>query len=258
MPLAVVQRGHVGRTSGATGAAGEQEFNIAASERAKEHLNRVGWTVRLIDAADGEDQRNSYRGDVFFAIHYDSSVNPEAHGASVGYRNPEGNQLAQAWKRHYAANGWTRGFKPDNYTTNLAKYYGVARAVVVGNIHACILECGFGSNEEDAALLKNPAGHDRVGIAIAAAVVDIFGAKCPPAPNTSGLPDYPGLAKLGDRGPNVTGWQKQFNARGIPLAVDGIFGPKTHAAVTEWQFAHGLVVDGIAGPETWCSLLLAP
>lgn len=35
------------------------------------------------------------------------------------------------------------------------------------------------------------------------------------------------------------------------LAIDGIFGPKTEAAVRELQRTYGLVVDGIVGPETW-------
>ena len=39
--------------------------------------------------------------------------------------------------------------------------------------------------------------------------------------------------------------------RGLtPLAIDGIFGPKTEARVTEFQTANNLVVDGIVGPQT--------
>jgi peptidoglycan hydrolase-like protein with peptidoglycan-binding domain len=40
-----------------------------------------------------------------------------------------------------------------------------------------------------------------------------------------------------------------------PLAVDGIFGPRTAAAVRAYQRAHGLAVDGIVGPHTWGRLL---
>lgn len=42
---------------------------------------------------------------------------------------------------------------------------------------------------------------------------------------------------------------------GAGLAVDGIFGPKTHAAVKNYQSANNLQVDGIIGPKTWASLL---
>ncbi|MBU0490470.1 MAG: peptidoglycan-binding protein [Chloroflexi bacterium] len=39
------------------------------------------------------------------------------------------------------------------------------------------------------------------------------------------------------------------------VAVDGIFGPKTQAAVTAFQTSRGLTADGIAGPQTWKALV---
>lgn len=38
------------------------------------------------------------------------------------------------------------------------------------------------------------------------------------------------------------------------LAVDGNFGPKTRAVVTEYQHRAGLDPDGVVGPITWASL----
>lgn len=251
MSLIVIQRGHVPRRTGATGAEGEQQFAIDAARRAEIHLRAVGHTSRVINADVPDEQ---YRGDMFVAIHYDSSTNPTASGASVGYQSALGESLSRDWKRHYRANGWTRSWKPDNYTTALAKYYGVRNANEVGNRRAIIIEAGFITNRHDAALLQN-GGADRVGRTIAACAVDVFGAKCPPTPPSPNIPPYPGVVRFGDTGDAVRQWQAQFVRKGKRLAVDGVFGPATRDAVMEWQSTHGLIVDGVAGPATWHSLL---
>lgn len=65
---------------------------------------------------------------------------------------------------------------------------------------------------------------------------------------------FPTLKK-GDRNEYVRHWQMFLNLNGYACGnADGIFGPKTDAAVRKWQKAHGLVVDGIIGPKTWGSL----
>ncbi len=255
MSLIVIQRGHVPRTSGATGTRGEQAYAIEAADRTAARLASIGHTPRIINA-DVPD--SYYRGDMFVALHWDGSTNPAVRGASVGYQTPEGNQFAQAWKRHYAANGWTGGFRGDNYTSALGGYYGVRRAVAQGNRRAFISEAGFQSSPEDMALLASPAGPDRVAIAIAAAVTDILGAQCPPPVGTpAGVPAYPGLVKYGDRGHAVAVWQDTFNHHGYQLGVDGVFGPATNHVVWHFQSTHGLVADCIAGPATWRALLLS-
>ncbi len=40
----------------------------------------------------------------------------------------------------------------------------------------------------------------------------------------------------------------------LDIVVDGVFGPKTEAAVKDFQQGAGLVVDGIVGPLTWAKL----
>ena len=42
--------------------------------------------------------------------------------------------------------------------------------------------------------------------------------------------------------------------RWLGVAVDGIYGPITEAAVERFQRNHGLLVDGIVGPNTWEAL----
>jgi peptidoglycan hydrolase-like protein with peptidoglycan-binding domain len=60
----------------------------------------------------------------------------------------------------------------------------------------------------------------------------------------------------GETGKRVSDLQERLNAGGFkpPLKVDGIFGPKTLAAVRAFQKAHGLKVDGLVGPLTTAAL----
>src|SRR5437867_3924454 len=53
--------------------------------------------------------------------------------------------------------------------------------------------------------------------------------------------------------------QKRLNELGAnpPLAVDGVFGPASRAAVMTFQKGHGLTVDGVVGPQTLAALGLA-
>ena len=62
----------------------------------------------------------------------------------------------------------------------------------------------------------------------------------------------------GSTGSAVSKLQTVLNEHGYSLAVDGIFGAKTQAAVRDYQKRNNLKLDGIAGKETWGSLLAAP
>ena len=79
-----------------------------------------------------------------------------------------------------------------------------------------------------------------------------------PPPSTPGIPAYPGtLLQVGTRSEDVRLMQRYLNviARTNPsieiLAEDGIFGPRTQAAVLEFQRLFGLAQTGIIGPITW-------
>ncbi len=50
--------------------------------------------------------------------------------------------------------------------------------------------------------------------------------------------------------------QYVLRARGHDVAVDGIFGPATDAAVRAFQQQEGLAADGIVGPATWPALII--
>jgi Putative peptidoglycan binding domain len=77
---------------------------------------------------------------------------------------------------------------------------------------------------------------------------DVSGGPVPPAP--------PPVLRPGATGTWVHLAQTDLNRHGAhPLLVtDGVFGPKTEAAVIEFQKKSGLVPDGIIGPKTWKAL----
>lgn len=54
--------------------------------------------------------------------------------------------------------------------------------------------------------------------------------------------------------PSTATVQRRLNAFGYRLAVDGIKGYRTRAAIIDFQRRHGLYRDGIVGPATWYRL----
>lgn len=62
--------------------------------------------------------------------------------------------------------------------------------------------------------------------------------------------------RLNSRGNDVRWLQYQLNSKGgYKLIVDGMAGPLTIGAITDWQRSHSLEPDGIAGPKTIESLM---
>jgi flagellum-specific peptidoglycan hydrolase FlgJ len=62
------------------------------------------------------------------------------------------------------------------------------------------------------------------------------------------------VLKQGAKGDWVVVAQGRLVVAGYPIAVDGIFGPRTTDAVKKFQLSKGLTPDGIIGPKTWAHL----
>ncbi len=85
----------------------------------------------------------------------------------------------------------------------------------------------------------------------------------PDAPVRGNQQSYPGTPlRQGSRGPFVTVIQTELNriSRNYPAIpripeVDGIFGPRTEAAVRKFQEIFDLDVDGVVGKATWYALV---
>lgn len=63
---------------------------------------------------------------------------------------------------------------------------------------------------------------------------------------------------MGSKGPEVKSLQILLYANGYNCGTaDGVFGPKTDAALRNFQRARGLKVDGVCGKCSWTSILAA-
>lgn len=67
--------------------------------------------------------------------------------------------------------------------------------------------------------------------------------------------DLPVIRQNSNQRQHVLILQGLLVANGRKVAIDGAFGPGTHAAVINFQQATGLGDDGIVGPRTWRRLL---
>lgn len=84
----------------------------------------------------------------------------------------------------------------------------------------------------------------------------------PPAPGqTVVAPPWPGRYLMSPppaQGRDVAQWQERMRARGVPLVVDGIYGPASQAACRHFQDELGISIDGVVGPATWQATWAAP
>ena len=78
---------------------------------------------------------------------------------------------------------------------------------------------------------------------------------CIPRPGPGPGPNNCPTLSIGSRGPDVTRLQQLLRNAGFdPGPIDGIFGPRTQAAVIAFQRSRNLVPDGIVGINTWTAL----
>jgi peptidoglycan hydrolase-like protein with peptidoglycan-binding domain len=72
---------------------------------------------------------------------------------------------------------------------------------------------------------------------------------------SSTLSSWP-VVQNGNQGHPIRTLQFLLRARGHNLAVDGMFGQVTEAAVKAFQVGKGMTADGIVSPQTWPALIV--
>ena len=70
----------------------------------------------------------------------------------------------------------------------------------------------------------------------------------------AGLAGPTPMLTVGSAGPAVVRLQSLLAAAGYAVSPDGVFGPRTRAAVIAFQASRNLNPDGIVGPKTWGAL----
>ena len=265
MPRIAVYAGHGGSDPGAVAnGLREKDLTLQVSNAVTAILRRWGYMVinnrtTDVDRSITRDANlaNENRVDGLVEIHFNSNAGTPGTGAEVFYSvrdTGRGRELASAILRHIVALGFRdRGVKTQ-VNANGQDAFGILR---LANMPAVLVECAFINNPNDMARLDV----NTMAQAIADGIRDVFpisGGGSGGGESGGGMSTYPGTAiRVGDRGEAVSQIQRCLNRVSqrhsaiLQLTEDGIFGPRTLAAVTTFQQIFGLNPDGVVGPLTW-------
>ncbi|MBV9272070.1 MAG: hypothetical protein JO165_13330 [Candidatus Eremiobacteraeota bacterium] len=140
----LISAGHEGRPASCVhfpkhkcnlGTGGEREWTPIVADEATRILRVHGYTV----AREPADFEGMYAVKAAVFVHYDGTDVPCTSGASIGYPPSQDKRAADIWRtiyKQYFPFKW----QPDNFTTNLSRYYGFRQVRAVNG--ALVLELG--------------------------------------------------------------------------------------------------------------------
>lgn len=188
--LVCIQAGHYPRTSGATGAPGEQELNWRITNRLDDLLIARGIVVQIV-GADPTDAEIKKDYDLFISLHGESDTHNADGGMisapdpSVDSVFPESNRIKEAIESvYFKESGITN--RPEWVTNNMRFYYMWKR--LTAKTPCVILEMGVVQNAHDKVIL---ADTERVAVAIAKGICKAFGIDYEPTPTPTPTPEPP-------------------------------------------------------------------
>ena len=180
----VLQVGHIGRTSGATGSTGalieEQQGAALIAELVSARLTTAGVDHIVIDA-DSWEYDNGVRPngtlvktDIFLSLHMDGSKKPCASAPSLGYNPKFGKESMQLFGAGLAIalDLNAADFMRDNFTANLSHYgdYGRSNSQIAeGIVELTEVTC---RTDEEKFLLNAEAIADNLAVAFSFALKD--------------------------------------------------------------------------------------
>ena len=262
----VVAAGHGGNDPGAVAAGKfvESAMALVVATACCAELKTYSWiNVRQARASDINQSittkvniANNMGADLALDIHFNAGGGDgaEVWASIVG---GTGDLLAKNILKRFEEIGQnSRGVKKSTNDSG-ADYFGFIRMTKMPGV---IVECGFIDNATDRKLFDTDAELKKMGVAIAKGIVDTLeemgyknGSTAKSGAKRGYSGTFPTLPKRGyfannDSGTQVKNLQKLLNwAIDAGLSVDGSVGPKTIAAVKEFQKKYGLAQDGYFG-----------
>ena len=241
-----INPGHSDTDPGAVGYETERRLNVTVCKHMNDYLlAHYDVEIRMNPGTMGNlttiaGDANAWGADLFVSNHFNA-------GGGDGYEalvySQSRVQLGQIFEKHVKAIGQnSRGVK-------LRPGLAVLRLT---NMPAVLNEGAFVDNLKDIQDWNEDTEMKKLGIAYAKAAAEFLELeeKQPvPAAQTVSV-SLPVLSR-GSTGNVVRALQSI-----LEVAVDGVLGTQTEAAVCRFQADNGLTVDGIVGEETWTSLLL--
>jgi N-acetylmuramoyl-L-alanine amidase len=172
--VVVIDAGHGGKDPGATSIHGDKEKGIVldVARRVAENLIGHGVDAQLtrsddhfIELEERSALANRLRAELFVSIHADSARNRSAQGFTVYVARqssrPSQDAADAIARRLQAAGAAPRGRREANY-----------RVLVGTTCPAVLVELGYLSNAQEAAMLARPAYRRQLADAIAEAITD--------------------------------------------------------------------------------------
>ena len=192
-----------------------------------------------------------------------------------GYLDADGNQASKSGKpgvKRYplSADKVTAAWSYINQAKNAGQYTPEQLKAIKGRVKAAMAKHGHQVSEANSAvpdgeqagqwlagvLERFTPAHVPAGSSAGGQFAASSGSGAGKGKDTRPTPGNQNPVWKGETGKRVSDLQKRLNALGFKpaLKVDGIFGPKTRAAVVAFQKAHGLKPDGLVGPKTTAAL----
>jgi N-acetylmuramoyl-L-alanine amidase len=183
----MIDIGHGGSDNGASGnELIEKDINLKVGIMLYNYLSQYDVEVRTTRNSDvtlSNDVRvelvNSYNPDLCVSVHHNAASAAEARGAEVIHAHYD--EYDDKLANEILANMATIGMPKRRIFTKLNSrgddWYYMIRRIWDTNTHAIIVEGGFVTNAEDAALLKSDDFLKLESVAIGSAIVEYLGLK---------------------------------------------------------------------------------